>query len=226
MLNKYPNRIIAIIFFISVQHLFTDAQEINYRIDKMTVENGLSNNTVRSIIQDDQGFLWFGTESGLNRYDGSNFKIYYNNPNDSNSLSTNMIKNIFKDADGSLWIVTSLGGLNKFNIKFNEITLFIYEYYVSDSLNLNIFKKAAVIDKDNMLWFSYGHNGLYSVDLNTTKLKLYKHQKSDKNSISSNNIRSLFVDKEGIICIGTDEGVLNKYNKKNQEFTHFKIREF
>ncbi|OQY02696.1 MAG: hypothetical protein B6I20_06710 [Bacteroidetes bacterium 4572_117] len=225
MPNKYMKYIFELIFFVSVWHVSAHSQEINYRIDKITVEDGLSNNTVRSITQDKQGFIWFGTESGLNRYDGSKFKIYYNNPNDETSLSTNMIKNIFKDREGNLWIVTSIGGLNKLELEYDKITKYEYPYNVIDSLNLNIYKKAAVVDNDNLLWFSYENNGLYSVDLTTSKLNEYKHQKSDNSSISNNNVRSLFIDSEGIMWAGTNDGILNKFDKKTNTFKHFKIQE-
>ncbi len=222
--TKYTKQIAAVIFFVSVWQINICAQELNYRIDKISVEDGLSNNTVRSITQDKQGFMWFGTESGLNRYDGSNFKIYYNNPNYINSLTTNMIQSIFEDNSGSLWVITSLGGINRFTIEYNQITRYEFKHYINDTVNTHIFRKASVIDKDNMLWFSYSNNGLYSVDLHTNKLSVYKHKKSDKNSISSNNILSLYIDKKGAVLIGTAEGVLNQFNKETQKFTKYTIK--
>jgi len=204
MFKNFTLHIATILYVVITPLQITSAQEINYRIDKVTVEDGLSNNTVRSIIQDKQGFMWFGTESGLNRYDGSHFKIYYNHPNDSNSLSTSVIKNIIKDDEENLWIITSTGGLNKFNLEYNRIDRFSFNYQLSDSLNLDIFKKSAVINQNNVLWYSYSNKGLNSFNLKSKELKLFLHQKQNINSLSSNNIRSLLVDKSGDIWIGTE----------------------
>jgi len=221
MFKNFTLHIATILYVVITPLQITSAQEINYRIDKVTVEDGLSNNTVRSIIQDKQGFMWFGTESGLNRYDGSHFKIYYNHPNDSNSLSTSVIKNIIKDDEENLWIITSTGGLNKFNLEYNRIDRFSFNYQLSDSLNLDIFKKSAVINQNNVLWYSYSNKGLNSFNLKSKELKLFLHQKQNINSLSSNNIRSLLVDKSGDIWIGTEEGVLNHYDTKKRKFTHY-----
>ena len=221
MFKGFALHIITILYLISFTFHIASAQEINYRIDKITVEDGLSNNTVRSIIQDNQGFMWFGTESGLNRYDGSHFKIYYNHPKDTNSLSTSVIKNIVKDNEGNLWIITNNGGLNKFNLEYNRIERFSFDYQVSDSLNLDIFKKAAVIDPNNVLWYSYSNKGLNSFNLKSKELKLFLNQKQNINSLSSNNIRSLLVDKSDDIWIGTEEGVLNHYDIEKKKFTHY-----
>jgi ligand-binding sensor domain-containing protein len=64
-------------------------------------EDGLSQNTVHSILQDSKGFMWFATEDGLNKYDGYNFTVYKNNPRDKNSISDNFIWTIFEDKKGA-----------------------------------------------------------------------------------------------------------------------------
>ncbi len=218
---KYLKHIIVIVLFVISQHVFVSAQQINYRIDKVSIDDGLSNNSVHSIIQDHQGFMWFGTESGLNRYDGNNFKAYYNKANDINSLSANSVKNILKELNGSLWIITSSGQINSFNLEFNDITR---HTFVDKSSSLITSEKTAQIDKDNRLWFSYQNEGLYSVNLNTNELKTYNHNKSDKNTLSSNNIRSLFIDKDDNIWLGTEEGIVNKFDKKTQKFIHYSFK--
>ena len=81
----------------------------------LTVENGLSSNTVYSIIQDQAGFLWFGTDDGLNRYDGYNFKVFRQDPDDSNSVSSNNIWSLMVDHSGNIWIGTKAGELNRYN---------------------------------------------------------------------------------------------------------------
>ena len=81
------------------------------KFEHLTVEDGLSQSNVYGILQDQQGFMWFSTEDGLNRFDGYKFKIYRHDPNDSLSLSGNRIYNIYQDHLGNLWLGTRSEGL-------------------------------------------------------------------------------------------------------------------
>src|SRR5262245_8372280 len=72
----------------------------------LSTADGLSGNRVRCIIQDNRGFMWFGTDAGLNRYDGREFLVFKNNPADSNSISGNDIHDLLEDNKGILWIAT------------------------------------------------------------------------------------------------------------------------
>jgi ligand-binding sensor domain-containing protein len=81
----------------------------------LTVEDGLSNNKVNTITQDKTGFIWFGTEDGLSRFDGYNFKIYRHDPSDSNTLSNNSIWALLEDSKGNIWIGTKDGTVNIFD---------------------------------------------------------------------------------------------------------------
>ena len=85
------------------------------KFERISLEHGLSQSAVNCIAQDNRGFLWFGTQDGLNKYDGQNFKVYMHNKSDPHSISNNHIRVICKDRDGTLWIGTNGGGLNKFN---------------------------------------------------------------------------------------------------------------
>src|SRR5689334_14782324 len=76
------------------------------RFTHLTSDDGLAQNTVEAILQDRQGFMWFGTVDGLSRYDGYRFITYRNNPDDTNSLSQNHIRDLFEDKDGMIWIGT------------------------------------------------------------------------------------------------------------------------
>ena len=82
-----------------------------------TTENGLSQNDVNDIYQDKDGFMWFGTHDGLNKFDGYRFDIYKPEPNKKNSIISNLIWKIVEDNDENLWIATSGHGLSCFNKK-------------------------------------------------------------------------------------------------------------
>src|SRR6202012_1240219 len=85
------------------------------RFRHVSYEQGLSNTTILCILQDSRGFMWFGTRDGLNRYDGYEFTVYKNNPNDPKSLSNNFITGINLDRNGDLWIATWGGGVNRYD---------------------------------------------------------------------------------------------------------------
>ena len=106
-------KIIFILLFFLVGIL--QAQDKKIVFDRIMIDDGLSQSSVYSILQDKKGFMWIGTEDGLNKYDGYSFTIYRSDPENPFSLSNNFIKTIAKDQAGVLWIGTYGGGLNKYN---------------------------------------------------------------------------------------------------------------
>ena len=80
------------------------------RFDHLNIEQGLSQSSIHVIFQDSRGFMWFGTQDGLNRYDGYTFKIYKPDPDAPSSLSDRWITAILEDKEGYLWIGTRQGG--------------------------------------------------------------------------------------------------------------------
>src|SRR5690606_29453334 len=77
------------------------------KFSQLSIENGLSSSSIEAIVQDKDGFIWFGTEDGLNRYDGYQFRIYKNNYKDPHSLSDNFINDLYVDQQGRLWVSSS-----------------------------------------------------------------------------------------------------------------------
>ncbi|MCK4762996.1 MAG: hypothetical protein KAW12_12435 [Candidatus Aminicenantes bacterium] len=105
-------RLILLLLFFSIP-LF--GKKDNIRFKRITPGDGLSQSAVSCIIQDSDGFMWFGTQDGLNRYDGYNFKIYRRDSNGKTSISDNYIWAICESQERFLWIGTNDGGLNKFD---------------------------------------------------------------------------------------------------------------
>src|SRR5512138_5506 len=83
------------------------------RFDRINIEQGLSQSSVHVAFQDSRGFMWFGTQDGLNRYDGYTFKTFKPDPDVATSLSDRWITSIIEDQDGYLWVATRQGGLNR-----------------------------------------------------------------------------------------------------------------
>lgn len=89
-------------------------REPNLRFDRISIDDGLSQGQVRCILQDETGYMWFGTQDGLNRYDGYEFTIFVSRPGDSTSLSGNEVYSLIEDRNGDLWVGTNRG-LNRFS---------------------------------------------------------------------------------------------------------------
>ena len=120
-----------------VQNLYAQDRPVTF--ERISIEQGLSQNSARCILQDRKGFMWFGTEDGLNKYDGYRFTVYKNNHNDSNSLSNDAVNSIYEDRSGVLWVGTERGGLNKLDREKEKFT-----HYKNDPNNPNSLSDNAV----------------------------------------------------------------------------------
>ena len=97
-----------------------------YNFTNYSINNGLSQSVVNCIFQDSRGYIWIGTQNGLNRFNGESFEVYSYNPADSGSISNNWIYSIAEDLDGNLWIGTK-GGLNEYQVKKNKFRRIAYQ---------------------------------------------------------------------------------------------------
>jgi ligand-binding sensor domain-containing protein len=113
------------------------AQQNQLQFVHLSIEDGLSQNSVWCIHQDSKGFMWFGTEEGLNRYDGYTFTHFKHDPSDSGSLSHNFVQCILEDRLGGIWVGTHSGGLNRFDRKTERFTRFTHDPDDSTSLSGN-----------------------------------------------------------------------------------------
>ena len=147
------------------------------RFTLISTEDGLSQIRVSNLVQDNLGFMWFGTEYGLNRFDGYTFKVFVHEPNNPNSLSGVNIDFLFKDRDGELWIDTEQS-LDRFDPKTETFT----HYPVP-------FVKHISQDHSGMLWLSTA-KGLYCLDQTSGNIRVFTHNASDPFSLRSNDVRS------------------------------------
>ena len=205
--------IIIVFFSISIQ-----AQNIKMKFDHIS----LPQNVVFSIVQDKRGFIWFATEDGLNRYDGSQIKTYTpDSENPEKSISNNFIYSIFEDSIGNLWIGTRGGGLNKFDYEKEEFTHYLHDPQNNNTIsNNNIY--TIFEDSLNNLWIGTYGGGLNKFDYEKEEFTHYLYDPQNDNSLSSNEIRAITEDSSGNLWIGTDNGGLNKFNLKNKKFKRFK----
>ncbi len=188
----------------------------------LTIEDGLSQSSVTCIFQDKKGFMWFGTQDGLNRYDGYNFKIFKNDPSDSNSISDNFIFSIYQDKRGVLYSETQSGKFNKY---FPETESF--KVVEKDSINLIGAKFSTILalyeDSTNIKWMGglSAATGLKKINTKTGKISYYYHNPSDPSSLSDNKVYSIFRDRSGNLWVGTFNG-LDKLNERTGKFSHYR----
>ncbi|MBL4941453.1 MAG: response regulator [Colwellia sp.] len=183
-----------------------------------TTENGLSNNIVTAITQDNNGYMWFGTEDGLNRFDGQNFKIYRYHPDQKNSLAGPRVTSLHVDIHNQLWIGTESGGLSLYRAETDSFINFYYDSLNKNSLSSNAIN--ALESDDHFLWIA--------TNLGISKLDIHSHniQRIDFNSTNGlgtnhQKISSLSKDSKNNIWIGTLGGGLNMYNPITKMFTYF-----
>ena len=106
------------------------------KFERISLEQGLSQSSVFCILQDSKGFMWFGTQDGLNKYDGYSFTVYKNQLNDSTSLNWNYIRCFYEDRrEGVLWVGTDNGGLNKFDLMTETFKHYTHSPDVHNSLS-------------------------------------------------------------------------------------------
>src|ERR1700744_2119739 len=111
-LARYP-----LLFLLQSAAYIVHSQPQNLKFAHFGTGMGLSANNVTCILRDKQGFMWFGTRDGLNRYDGYDFDVYKNIPEDPQSLSRNFVTSIIEDRNGDIWVGTWGGGLDRFDME-------------------------------------------------------------------------------------------------------------
>lgn len=170
----------------------------------MNFDDGLSDNNLSAILQDQKGFIWFGTKDGLNRYDGYNFKVFRNDPNDVNSISNNTIDCLFEDKAGNLWIGT-FAGINKLERETGHFLNYSnHEPFRFNKLKGDIYDITE--DKKGNIWIGTAWMGV--VVLNKSGVA-YEFTSEDEglHKLSSNTVSSIVQDHDGTIWIGTTNGL-------------------
>ena len=195
---------------------FTDFGDTPLEADHLSIEQGLSQSTVLSILQDQKGFMWFGTQDGLNRYDAYKFKIFKLKRGDSTSLPDNNIQTLFESKDGTLWVGTE-GGLSEYNLDFDNFINYRNYPKTPKSISNNDIN-AITEDTTGAIWVGTS-NGLNRLDRKTKTFESYFF-KGKNNDIPNNKITALHTDEKGNVWIGTENGVA-RYQPKTNDFKVF-----
>jgi ligand-binding sensor domain-containing protein/signal transduction histidine kinase len=222
MLNKQNMKMRIFIFFLLIGcYPFLYAQTPVLHFSHITETDGLSNPNVHCIYQDSKGFMWFGTEDGLDQYDGYKFRKFVPVENDPSSISTVYIRTILGTNEGNLWIGTT-DGLNFYDRKKD-----IFIQYATSKIDSNSISaddvSSIVFDCDSNLWLGTTAGGLNYFDRKTKKFTHYQNIPGSPSSIYSNRIQNLFLDKNQNLWIGTADGVLDLSVKNSSQFQHIHL---
>ncbi|MGB5286908.1 MAG: two-component regulator propeller domain-containing protein, partial [Ignavibacteriaceae bacterium] len=166
--------------------------------------------------------MWFGTQDGLNRYDGYNIKVFKNDPGDSTSLTDNFIFSIYEDQSGSLYIETQSGTFHRYNPRLES-----FKIVIKDSVDLErarVNSVSALLQESSGIRWTGGlskETGLVRFDTKTGKSTTFKHNPSDPSSLSNDKVYSVFRDRSGNLWVGTFNG-LDRFDERTGKFIHYR----
>ena len=211
-------KIIMLLIIILNLSIYAHAQQHSIRFHRISIEDGLSQSDVYCILQDRKGFMWFGTEDGLNRYDGYNFKVYKHDSENPHSLSNNQVYSIHEDRSGTLWIGTNGGGLNQFDPVSKTFIRYRHDPNKQESLSSDQVNNI-LEDSYGNLWIGTWGGGL---DLFDRKEQIFIHY-DNKYAHSYPQIFSILEDHRKILWIGSSNGLF-KYDRKTVKEKNFQIQ--
>jgi signal transduction histidine kinase/ligand-binding sensor domain-containing protein/CheY-like chemotaxis protein len=195
-----------------------NAQNNQFQFSHLDITSGLSHNDVTCIFKDNKGFMWFGTLSGLNRYDSYKFKIFKHSVSDTTSLDDDYIVSISEGPENKLWIETR----NGFNIydpateKFShDIDGYLRSISIPNRLITSIKK-----DRSGNFWFLHTTLGIYKYNPVSRKTTHLAHSESDTKSICFNTVSDLAEDSQGNLWLTYRSGILERLDPKNNQVTY------
>ncbi len=209
-------RLLVLVYFFMLTFSFYGGER--YYFSNLTVRDGLSQISVLCAFQDSQGFMWFGTRNGLNKFDGYSFEAFYNDPFDSTSISNNQILCISEDPNKNLWIGTR-HGLNKFDLKTRKAKRYFQD---EDRQEHNYeFVFALSWDKRGRLWMGT-EKGLAVYDPETDKISSF-----NPDGIFTNNpVYALVKSQEdNVLYLGTRYSGLLEFNTETLSYKMYKFKE-
>lgn len=206
MSEVYLMKPILILLF-SLFSCFIGKTQSPLHFEKLTTENGLSHNKVNCILQDKRGFIWIGTNDGLNRYDGKSFIHFFKKPSDTTTIAGNIITDLLEDREGIIWITTADGGLCRYNYRLPASKQFRgYR---------NLSGKPVVTITNSLIEDRFGHLWVGTSGYSVLRFNKKKEQFEEPVLEGTKTILDLSVDGKGFIWAGRQGGGLLKVNPSN-----------
>lgn len=198
----------------------TDGDDL--RFVRLSRSQGLSQQRVTHIVQDDRGFLWFGTQYGLNRYDGYRFRVFKNDPTDPDSLCDVHITALFKDRAGRLWVGCAYS-VDRYDPVTEKFMHYRLEHPAAGNTSGDV--RHISEDREGHLWLST-LNGLYRLSPETGSVQRFVHEAANPYSLSSSEIKSSGEDRAGVFWVANAAG-LDRFDRQNGRVTlHVPLQDF
>lgn len=222
---KFPHRLLTLVVPLLAALVVVSlvqpvrAQEPVIHFEHLNLDNGLSDNTVYSIVQDQTGFMWFGTQNGLNKFDGYQFTVYRNDPFDPTSVSNDNAGNIYIDHDGYIWVGTWGGGVDRLDPRTGQFKN--YTLNPNDPNSLSSDRVQTIFqDSRGTVWIGTSGGGLNKLDSQTDTFTHYLPNPNNPFSISNDRIWRIDEDRDGYLWIATSNG-LNRFDPATEKFSHY-----
>ena len=196
------------LIFIKLLPLFSQQP---FQFNNIDLNQGLSSRTINTIEKDKYGFMWIGTSYGLNRYDGNDFKHFFNEVGHAESLSGNRISQICQDSQGNLWVGTLSKGLNRYVFETET-----FERIIIDTLG-NSQKTITILYEDSrqQLWIGTASQDLYIMDISSKHIRKISAGKGP-NLLLGGHVEAIHEMENGMIWIGS-EGGIDVYDSEKQK---------
>ncbi len=187
-----------------------ESEALPMRFERLGIDDGLSQNAVNEIVQDATGFIWFATESGLDRYDGYAIVEYRRDRDLEGSLPNDFITDLAVDGEGALWIVTDGGGLVRRRPDATGFEAWRHDPADRNSLSANNVRRV-LTDPRGWVWAGTMRSGLSRLDVASGEFTRFRHDPGNAASLSDDRIYSLWLDAGGYLWVGTGNGI-NRLN--------------
>ncbi|WP_242482139.1 ligand-binding sensor domain-containing diguanylate cyclase [Thiocystis violacea] len=200
---------------------YAGAQRHHMQFNRLSVFDGLSHGNVNAIVQDGRGFLWVGTQEGLNRYDGHSMVTFSHDPDAPGSLPNDWVWDLLVDHAGNLWVGTDGGGLSRFDPGTERFVTFRSD--PDDPSTLSSDRVRVMLeDADGGLWIGTDGGGLNHMDTATGTFVHYRYEPGAPGSLTNDKIMDLLADRSGRLWVATDGGGLLRFDPRDHDFTAYR----
>jgi ligand-binding sensor domain-containing protein/DNA-binding CsgD family transcriptional regulator len=210
-----------VLVLLALRGICESSGETGFRFERITMTQGLSSNIVLCFLQDCTGFLWIGTDDGLNRYDGREFKIFRRRTSDPSSLAVDTVTSLCQDRSGGIWVGTWGSGLDRLDPQTGKFAHFRNQPGNANSLGHNYVRDLFISPVEpDWLWISTWGGGLDRLHLETKRFEHFLPDKRKPGCLRSPNVQLVFADRGGTIWVGTSMG-LQRFIPSTRTFDYY-----
>ena len=192
----------------------------NLRFEHIGIEDGLSQATVMSMAQDSKGFIWIGTQEGLNLYDGHNIRVFTSDATDPSSLNNEMINDLFVNMAGELWVATDGGGINIYDHASETFSHILHDPASDRSISSNRVR-TIYQDASGTYWIGTVGAGLNRLDPGSGDVERFRADPDDPRALPNDTVLAITEDRRGRLWIGTDGGGLARLDRSTMSFVSY-----